>query len=92
MPSIHTTELIDASPDRVWQILADLSSYPDWNPFIIEASGELREGAGDAFAAVQDIEPLDPFWRLCMSRDGYERECSGDRAENVRSHWRLPLD
>lgn len=44
MPSIHTTELIDAPPDRVWQILADLSSYPDWNPFIIEASGELREG------------------------------------------------
>lgn len=44
MPTIETTELIAAPPDRVWEILTDLPSYPEWNPFIIEGSGILREG------------------------------------------------
>jgi hypothetical protein len=40
------TELrIDAPPARVWDVLSDLSAYPDWNPFLPEVSGELREGA-----------------------------------------------
>lgn len=44
MPTIETTELIRASPETVWEVLSDLGAYPDWNPFIVEGSGELREG------------------------------------------------
>ncbi len=44
MPTIETTEFIDATPERVWRELTDLDSYPEWNPFIVEGSGELREG------------------------------------------------
>ena len=44
MPTIETTEYIEASPERVWQILTDLDSYPEWNPFIVEGSGEFAEG------------------------------------------------
>ena len=36
---------IAASPETVWQILTDLSQYEDWNPHIVRAEGEVREGS-----------------------------------------------
>ena len=36
---------IDADRERVWQVLTDLSAFPDWNPFIVHAHGELAETA-----------------------------------------------
>ena len=35
---------IDASPQRVWQVLTDLSAYPEWNPFIVRAAGRVEVG------------------------------------------------
>jgi hypothetical protein len=45
MRTISTTVDIAAAPERVWAILTDLDSYPEWNPFIRSASGQLAEGA-----------------------------------------------
>lgn len=42
---IHTGIDIDAPAERVWEVLSDLGSYPEWNPMIRRASGELRPGA-----------------------------------------------
>jgi len=36
---------IDAPPQRVWQVLTDLSAYPDWNPFIVRAEGRALVGS-----------------------------------------------
>ena len=36
---------IDAPAARVWDVLTDFSSYPEWNPYIKSIAGEAREGA-----------------------------------------------
>jgi hypothetical protein len=45
MARLHAETFIDAPPERVWSVLADLAGYASWNPLLVEARGELREGA-----------------------------------------------
>jgi hypothetical protein len=42
---IRTEIAIKASMARVWDIIADFPRYPEWNPFILEVIGEVRQGA-----------------------------------------------
>ena len=35
---------IQATAERVWQLLTDFPSFPQWNPFIRKASGNIRVG------------------------------------------------
>jgi hypothetical protein len=44
MQRIERAIAINASADRVWQILVDFERYPEWNPFVISASGEACPG------------------------------------------------
>jgi hypothetical protein len=43
MKRIETEIQIAASPETVWKILTDLEQYPEWNPFIRNAQGQLKE-------------------------------------------------
>ena len=45
MTSIGHSLEIDVPADRVWAVLTDTASYPEWNPFIKRLDGELRHGA-----------------------------------------------
>jgi len=36
--------VIDASPERVWHLLTDFESFPQWNPFIRRAQGRPKAG------------------------------------------------
>jgi len=35
---------IQATPERVWQVLTDFGAFPEWNPFMVRASGTPRNG------------------------------------------------
>ncbi|MGZ7108407.1 MAG: SRPBCC family protein [Methanobacterium sp.] len=45
MREICTEIEIEASTDIIWDIITDFDDYPNWNPFIKEISGDLKEGS-----------------------------------------------
>ena len=42
---IRTEIAITATPARVWEVLTDFPHYPDWNPFVLEVEGTVRQDA-----------------------------------------------
>ena len=45
MKDVSTEIEIEAPAEKVWKILTDFVSYPEWNPFITKMKGDLRNGA-----------------------------------------------
>jgi hypothetical protein len=41
---VHAEVDIDAPAEQVWALLTDFAAFPTWNPFVREASGDLRVG------------------------------------------------
>ncbi len=41
---IKTEILINANPEKVWAVLTDFRSYPNWNPFITSLTGDVAVG------------------------------------------------
>ncbi len=44
MNYLETRIEINASPEKVWQVLTDFKNYPSWNPFIKSLEGEMIVG------------------------------------------------
>jgi hypothetical protein len=44
MKELHSEIEIAASAERVWRVLTDFASYPQWNPFIRSISGQPAPG------------------------------------------------
>jgi hypothetical protein len=45
MKELRTQIEIEATPDRVWEILTDFAAYPEWNPFIQTIEGDAAPGS-----------------------------------------------
>lgn len=45
MRELRTHIEIEATPDRVWEILTDFAAYPEWNPFIQTIEGDAAPGS-----------------------------------------------
>jgi hypothetical protein len=45
MKELHSEIEIQASAERVWLVLTDFASFPQWNPFMRRASGDVKVGA-----------------------------------------------
>ena len=44
MKELHSEIQIDVPAKRVWELLTDFASYPQWNPFIRNISGQPATG------------------------------------------------
>ncbi len=42
---IRTEVVIEATPDKVWEVLTAFSRYAAWNPFIKSLRGEVKTGS-----------------------------------------------
>ncbi len=45
MKELYSEIEIQASGERVWKILTDFAKFPEWNPFMRRASGQVKAGA-----------------------------------------------
>ena len=52
--SVHSELIIPATPEEVWSVLMDATTYQEWNPVLIPIEGELREGAKLKYEFRQD--------------------------------------
>ncbi|KAA3626251.1 MAG: SRPBCC domain-containing protein [Bacteroidetes bacterium] len=44
MKNFETSVIINASQERVWEVLTDFENYAAWNPFISKINGKPEEG------------------------------------------------
>ncbi len=43
--TVERSVQINAPASEVWATLTDTASYPEWNPFLVSSTGEIRVGA-----------------------------------------------
>lgn len=44
MKAYQASTTINASPEKIWSIITDTSSYPEWDPYCIRIEGEAAPG------------------------------------------------
>lgn len=78
MRRIYNETEIAAPVERVWKLLSEFESYPEWNPFIIEAKGKLRSG-GDLALRVRlpGHDPMKLHCRIIALWEPYELKWVG---------------
>ena len=59
MKTYQATTNINASADKIWQILTDGSRYPEWDPWAIRIEGKIA--AGEKITAYSKLSPNRAF-------------------------------
>ena len=70
---------VAAPPDRVWQVVCDLSRYPEWNPFVVQCASTLTVG-----------DPIDMRVRLFSAWAQPQREWIFEHVPGRRLCYGLP--
>lgn len=60
MKNLETEIIINASKEKVWQVLSDFNNYKNWNPFIKDSKGEMKVG-GELFNTIYIGEKKNVF-------------------------------
>jgi hypothetical protein len=58
---VYTEVEINASAEQVWEVISDLESYKEWNPFMQSAHGKLEVGERLHMTLHNGSLTLDPF-------------------------------
>jgi hypothetical protein len=74
---------INASAERVWQLLTDFASFPQWNPFIQHVSGEPKRGA-------QLVVNIQPSGAQATTLRPTVLEAEPNRELRWVGHWLMP--
>ena len=72
--------VIKATPEKIWQILVNVSNYKNWNSTIISIEGEIK--AGGEIKIVPAINPNRTFKLKIKAFEPYTKMVSGDAMGN----------
>ncbi len=56
--SVHHEIIINASPEKVWEVLTDTEGYANWNPVMKLLEGEVKEGNKVKYQFIQDSDNI----------------------------------
>lgn len=86
------------SPSEVWDVFMDAARYADWNPYLLELTGELRDGGEIEILIIQqnwdepmrltetvvDIDPpVSLHWRGSLAPAGFFQTDHSFRIESI---------
>lgn len=52
--SVHSEEIVPATPNQVWSVLMDTENYDRWNEVMVSLTGEFKEGNSITFTFNQE--------------------------------------
>ena len=75
--SVRAELTIRATPDEIWSVLTDSSSYPAWNPILVAVKGEFHEGA------TLDVDMKSPDGSVTVVRPRVKKLVPGSELNQV---------
>jgi uncharacterized protein YndB with AHSA1/START domain len=96
MPKVSVSAGAAADPERVWQLVVDLSRVPEWNTMHEGFTGDVPETLGEGSAYRQRVKlmgmPAEMAWRVTAADAPKRLEQSGDGPMGVKSKSRVVIE